>query len=490
MTNKKKILGQFSTPQYISDWMVKWAVEKSDELLDPAMGSGVFINSATTINRNIKKYAFEIDENLANDFLRNYSAQIDLKATDYLFFNSSKKYASIVCNPPYNKFQQVSNRNTLVKLFKKKYDVRLSGYSNYCIYFLIKAINELKVNGRCAFIMPYEFLNTGYGTVVKEYLKQKEVLKTIIKFDYNNKIFEDAITTSCILLLENTHNDTVDFISVHSPEELTNYQTIEEKITYKYDDLVSSEKWLKYFSSEQSPIFSDNLITFSNIATVKRGIATGKNKFFVISKEKKEELNISDNVCIPCISKSADISGLIFTDKHYNDLYNKNKKVILFDGTKSISTQDYNYIQYGESIKANETYLNSHKNPWYSIDQREVAPIWISVFSRNKLKVVRNTTNTKNLTTFHSVYLKEKYINYTNILFCYLLTPIAQKILKQYKREYGNGLDKFEPNDINNSKILDLRILSAEDVDKINSIYFEISNDKIDDLDAIFRKYL
>ena len=77
-----------------------------------------------------------------------------------------------------------------------------------------------------------------------------------------------------------------------------------------------------------------------------------------------------------------------------------------------------------------------------------------------------------------------------HILFCYLLTPIAQKILKQYKREYGNGLDKFEPNDINNSKILDLRILSAEDVDKINSIYFEISNDKIDDLDAIFRKYL
>ena len=114
------------------------------------------------------------------------------------------------------------------------------------------------------------------------------------------------------------------------------------------------------------------------------------------------------------------------------------------------------------------------------------------------MKVIRNETQSKNLTTFHGVYLNDNYNNEktTNILFCYLLTPISQNILKINKREYGGGLDKFEPNDLNNAQILNIDVISAEDSIKILSLYEQLKQDKqcystiIENLNAIFSSYL
>ena len=62
----------------------------------------------------------------------------------------------------------------------------------------------------------------------------------------------------------------------------------------------------------------------------------------------------------------------------------------------------------------------------------------------------------------------------------------------QNKREYGDGLDKFEPNDLNNSKIIDIKNLTAEIKTKILACYDELkklngdSNVVIQKLDDIF----
>ena len=143
-------------------------------------------------------------------------------------------------------------------------------------------------------------------------------------------------------------------------------------------------------------------------------------------------------------------------------------------------------------MEANKGFLTSHRTPWYALENKPPAPIWVSVFSRGHIKVVRNEAGVKNLTTFHGLYtdgLSEKEIN---ILFCYLLTPTANKILMQNKREYGDGLDKFEPNDLNNSKIIDIKNLTAEIKTKILACYDELkklngdSNVVIQKLDDIF----
>ncbi len=54
-----------------------------------------------------------------------------------------------------------------------------------------------------------------------------------------------------------------------------------------------------------------------------------------------------------------------------------------------------------------------------------------------------------------------------DLLMAYLLTDIAKEIFNDEKREYGDGLDKFEPNDLNNAKIVNLDIIDEETESKI-----------------------
>jgi adenine-specific DNA-methyltransferase len=103
------------------------------------------------------------------------------------------------------------------------------------------------------------------------------------------------------------------------------------------------------------------------------------------------------------------------------------------------------------------------------LEKRPPAPIWVSVFNRSGLRFVRNEANISNLTTFHCIYPQSNIFSEVSIdlLFAYLLTDTARQIFKDNSREYGNGLQKFEPNDLNKGMMLDLSKLSVSAKQKI-----------------------
>ena len=108
-----------------------------------------------------------------------------------------------------------------------------------------------------------------------------------------------------------------------------------------------------------------------------------------------------------------------------------------------------------------------------------------------------NTSNCKNLTCFHSFYPTEFGKKYLDILFVYLNTDFAKNLFDREKREYGNGLEKFEPNDINKSLILNFEIISKKDMDILKKLQNKILNNSEKDrlkitekADFIFRSYL
>ena len=349
----------------------------------------------------------------------------------------------------------------------------MSGYSNLCVYFLVKSINELSENGKCCYIIPYEFMNTGYGKVIKQYLLDSKMLKTVIKFNNNLSLFSEAITTSCIVLLENKEHSQVDFINIDSIDELEKMQYKNMK-TYSYSSLSSSEKWLNYFDFQQKESKYNNTVKLSVFGRVSRGIATGNNSFFALNKSMIETYKLSADVCYPCLTKAPDINDLVFTRESFDKLFNDDKKVFLFNGEKASTEEDKAYIELGESKKVHKAYLTSHRFPWYALEKKSAAPILVCVFSREKIKVIRNELGISNLTTFHGLYLKNENPDFANLMFCYLLTPLAQELFYQSRREYGDGLTKFEPNDLTKADMLDLRIITDNDRIKILKLYEEI----------------
>ncbi len=67
--------------------------------------------------------------------------------------------------------------DTTIKIFSKEIETnlkcKLNGFTKSYTLFLLKSIHQLSKNGRCAYIIPSEFLNSDYGKLVKTYLIEK-----------------------------------------------------------------------------------------------------------------------------------------------------------------------------------------------------------------------------------------------------------------------------------------------------------------------------
>ena len=174
---------------------------------------------------------------------------------------------------------------------------------------------------------------------------------------------------------------------------------------------------------------------------------------------------------LSCLTKANYTPKCFFTIDHFNELKEKDKPVFLLNAVDLDDNNIVEYLKKGEEKGIDKKYLTSHRNPWYAIENRPPAPILVTVFSRHGLRFVRNETKVYNLTCFHCVYVYPLFIQKVDLLMAYLLTDIAKEIFNDEKREYGDGLDKVEPNDLNNAKIVNLDIIDQETESKILELY-------------------
>ena len=481
-----KKYGQFFTPEYIANFMTEWVTNAAQNILDPAVGNSIFFRRIK--NKQIKKYGYDIDKNIIKYFNYGY----DIKVENYLLSNINQKFDAIICNPPYNRFQSIDNRDQIRKFFLENYHIKVNGYTNQAILFLIKSINELNDQGRLIYIIPTDFMEAAYGLQIKKILLKHKLIYAIINLDY--EVFKNATTTSCILLLQKTENKKIKFLNIKNKEDFKDINKKKGNLI-DYSDINPYDKWLNYFKNDSKKY--KNLVKVNKYLKITRGIATGCNNFFVLNKSTIEKEKLDKKYFINCISKSVDIKKCIFNDEILANLKQQDKKVYLLNIDKNdLENNNLNkYISKGKKMKINEKYLLKKRNPWYLMEKKQAAPIWITSANRGKIKVIRNLTKTVNLTTFHSVYVNEKYKKLTNILFCYLISDIGQEIIKHNKKTMGGGLEKYQPGDLNNAYMLNLDIISKKDIKNIDNLYKLIleSNSfdsSLQKLNKIFEKYL
>ena len=454
----RKDCGQFFTPLSVARLMAKWILKDDPKsILDPAFGLGIFYDAIHQINphKNFQLTAYEIDNFILSylNFHRN-KKNLKLLNKDYLETDLTL-YDAIICNPPYLRFQKFLTRHDVLPKIEKQLGKNLLGYSNIASVFLVKSLNELKLNGRLAFIMPFEFFNTGYGKEIKKSLLDNGLLKQIVIFSNEKDIFPDATTTVCILLCKNDgRTESIKIARIDAKEEIDRLSNFSNFYRFKIhpSDLPYNKKWtpiiLSLFSKRKLP---PGLVNFSLYGAFKRGIATGANEFFALSKSAIEELNIDEGNWCKCVTKSQQITRAIFTEDDFNALADANKPIYCLDAKDEDNLAVINYIKKGEKLGYHQRYLTKNRSPWYKIESRQPALILFGVFSRGRLKVIRNLTNAINFTCFHGFYPNMFGEQLIDKLFVYLLSDIGQEIIKTNKRSYADNLDKFEPGDLNDS---------------------------------------
>lgn len=478
----RKKFAQFFTPPAIAKAMAEWLLgnDHLESIQEPAFGLGIFSRMLLKEKPHLRIDGFDIDDHILTHARHAFAgaAQVNLQLRHYLRHDWANKYDGIICNPPYFKFHDYDNKRDIQEI-QKHLGYKLSGFTNLYTLFLLKSIHQLAEDGRCAYIVPSEFLNADYGVLVKSHLLASGTLRHVIVFDFEENVFQDALTTAAILLMaKDKHDGHVGFTKIRSMEELH----VVEKLIRNYpmqtghifttSEISPEVKWKTYYQPQKSLSFK-HLTPFRRFAKVTRGIATGANAYFTFNQEKAEAFGIGGESLIPCICHATDIRSTIFAYSDFETLKENGKKVYLFSPKEPFGHNVSKYLEKGKEERIDQKYLTSSRNPWYATERRNPAPIWVSVFNRTGMKFIRNTTNTLNLTTFHGVYMQNDMLNdiSVDLLFAYLLTDTAKEILADNSREYGNGLQKFEPNDLNKGMVLNLTLLPTGHKQKIYTSY-------------------
>ena len=305
--NDRKLNGAFFTPTYIVDYIIDEIKPKENERnIDPSSGCGAFLiglaeyyhrQYGKSIKKTVQENIFGADilpYNIerAKRLLSIYALQHDeiLEETDFnlyqrdsLRYQWTEKYDNVVGNPPYVKFQDLSdeNREYLIKHWKT---IEKGTFNLYFAFFEL-GYDLLKENGQLGYITPNNYFTSLAGESLRNFLNNKKCLSKII--DFNSKKVFDVQTYTAISFFKKCKNDFILYDRIpdtHSPEEfLSNVRYSENAVSE-----LNIKKWRLLRSDEKK-----NIKVIETVGTpIKQmfdicvGIATLKDDVFFVDGSK------------------------------------------------------------------------------------------------------------------------------------------------------------------------------------------------------------
>jgi adenine-specific DNA-methyltransferase len=453
-----KQFGQVATPELIADLMAKWVMSvKPEAVLDPAAGLGGLLAACRKYQKQTVLIGVERDLETLQRAKTSAPSGAKLILADYLKSDAGY-FDGIIANPPYVKAHRLDYTEKDWCYFEERFGTPLDRLTNIYALFLLKIWEDLALHGRAAVILPAEFLNANFGEEIKERLVRTIRPVAITVFAPSLNIFEDALTTSAIVFMEKGRSPkSPTWVKrVDSIDEATNFLNgllsgvipCAAKSCIDLTTLHPRAKWLNLLFNGEKPNGLEVLPNrIGDYFDCRRGIATGANDYFCLSTVEIREHHLTQSHVEPCITKSVDADGLVFTREKFSVLVARERRCFLLNPARNGQNLT-RYLKLGEQLGIPQRHLPSHRPVWYLPEKRAAADIWVAVFSRETVKFILNTSGAKNLTCFHGLYAKPGCESLAPLMTLFLNSLGGHCSFSQVNRFYGDGLNKLEPKDV------------------------------------------
>ena len=462
--------GQFSTPYELAKEIVSFGLSLLDTesivFLEPCIGSGAFYSAllckAKTKDHIKAATGIEIDP-LYYDCAKELWGHtgINLINENFLLATPDKKYNLILTNPPYVRHHYLSQdeKAFLVDAVKKETGIVVSGLAGLYCHFMLLANKWLAPNAISGWLIPSEFMDVNYGSAIKEYLLNQVHLLRIHRYDPVNSLFSDALVSSCVVWFKKEVDDTdydVEFTYGGTHDNPKTKKLIKKSV------LVNEKKWTR-FPEKEIRSAGQNEHTLGDYFDIKRGLATGDNNFFILSKEEILELGIDMGFFRPILPSPRNLrTDYITSDK--NGVPQISPQLFLLDCELSEEEIKENhpalwtYLQSGIET-TRKKYLCRGRKKWYLQEKREATYFLCSYMGRGKqdgapIRFILNQSKAVVTNSYLMLYPKdclqqiitEKPKSIIEIWDA--LKSISGNDIEEQGRVYGGGLKKIEPREL------------------------------------------
>jgi predicted RNA methylase len=479
---ERNILGQYATPPKLADDILGYAKKLLPDdskimFLDPAFGTGAFYSSLLKIffeERIISAKGFEIDERVATEGKILWSDNLlKLSLMDFTRAETpeveEEKANLIICNPPYVRHHHLSreDKERLQNLAEAITGVRFNGLTGFYCYFLAISHAWLIQNGTAGWLIPSEFMDVNYGQEVKQYLLNRVTLLRVHRYDPKEVQFDDALVSSSIVWFTKklpASDHQIEFTFGGSLKKPKQRKLIPLSIA------ASARKWTTLPFSRPSAKSSPDIYKLSELFTIKRGLATGANDFFILSLEQIAEYSLPKEFLTPILPSPRFLrTNHIDADTDGNPILEQKLFLLNCSLPEKTIRADFpslwKYLQKGIEAGVSEGYLCKSRSPWYSQENRPTAPLLCTYMGRgNKVtgkpfRFILNHSKATAANVFLMMYPKlDLFNNRTNDSAS--ITSVWQQLnslscneIIDEGRVYGGGLYKIEPKELGNIQI-------------------------------------
>ncbi|MCH3883382.1 Eco57I restriction-modification methylase domain-containing protein [Tenacibaculum aquimarinum] len=302
-TNDRKVNGAFFTPTYVVDFIIKEVSPKNkDKCLDPSCGCGAFLIGLVeyykkTFNKSVKK---TIKENIYGSDILNYNVKRSkiilsifgllnneiIEESDFNIYNQDSlkadwknEFEIIVGNPPYVKFQDLSDDNRLYLIDNWK-SIENGTFNLYFAFFEL-GYKLLTTNGKLGYITPNNYFTSLSALSLRKYFLQNKCVTRIVDFRHK-KVF-DAQTYTAITFANKKANDSILFDKIKDEQSCSDF-LISANGSPNYLENLDVSKWRLLKTNEQENIKIIERIgtPIKQLFNIAVGIATLKDEVFFV----------------------------------------------------------------------------------------------------------------------------------------------------------------------------------------------------------------
>jgi hypothetical protein len=465
-------LGQFATPPKLALDIARYALALRQGMphvsfLDPAVGTGSFYSALRqTFPPDAIAHAagIEIDPAFADAAKGLWEASgLRIIRGDFTRLSPDRLYNLILTNPPYVRHHHLDreDKERLKSLVAARFHLNISGLAGLYAHFLLLCDAWLAPGGLAVWLIPSEFMDVNYGAAVKTYLTEHVTLLHIHRYCPSDVQFCDALVTSAIVVFEKTPPPDHHQVRFSFGGPITDPTT---SGLIPLAPLRQARKWSSLVHN--STPGEEQSHTLGDFFSIKRGIATGANSFFILERAEAARKGIPAQYLRPILPSSRHLlDAVIESEPDGFPRLEEPLAIIDCDLPEEIIQRQYpafwKYLEQGKEQGIHATYLASRRSPWYSQEKRGAAPFLSTYMGRqgcngNPFRFFWNKSQAVAANVYLLLYPKgelkaalDAQPDLYPIIFSRLQSLTGEHLIKE-GRVYGGGLHKLEPRELAN----------------------------------------
>lgn len=462
---KIKAHGVYYTPARLAGVLAAWALEKLPRrILEPSFGEGVFLRQARDQLLQLgvpapaeRLFGVELDP-CGSDRVRDLGIddahlfQGDLLALDP--DRLGERFEAILGNPPYIRHHLLPRQ--LIEKGREsaqKIGIELNGRSDAWAYFCAHLVTFLAPGGRLALVLPGSVLHADYAKPLLEALAREEGQVQLIRI--RERLFPGVQERTVILLLDRAQpaGDAVVYRSIANVKGLKRalsrppHRRSRAGRTLRETD----DPRLPWRLTEQEASIWDELaattevLPLSSLATIRIGVVTGANSFFIRSLPEIEALDPRLRT-VPIVTRGEWLRGPTWTEQDQKEVSGQSSRLLLPDPRRaSLSPPIVAELQRAEE---EELHLRSHclrRTPWYVVADTAAPDLFLPYMASQPPRIVLNRAEATCTNAIHRVWLDQDLTHSKQAVAAASWTSLYRLSAELSGRSYGGGVLKLEP---------------------------------------------